>query len=200
MAENQRGEIMTSQDVVFNQHPSVKVPAFLQRKGFDDDSWRNDACAKCTVDFPGTKFAKFESGLCIWVSEVEPSEREMAEDWPRFVVQHVRNEDEWTNGEAELIYEGESEADAAKAVFEMLAVAVGWSILDDVKRLDLMRSHQERYGKRCASFSQLHDVCDANMLGWSEWVADTFGLEDYGTDLLNRAQEIVDLKLQTGEI
>ena len=64
--------------------------------------------------------------------------------------------------------------------------SVAQTMIDEIAQSEALSS--------CQSFSELHDHCDANMLGCSEELYEELGLEE-SCDILNAAQEIVDHSL-----
>jgi len=61
---------------------------------------------------------------------------------------------------------------------------------EEVAETILADIRQDEQLAACTTFEQLHDHCDANMLGCSALLLETFGMEK-ATDILNAAQEIV---------
>ncbi len=100
----------------YYQHPGIEIPKFLQGDKWVDNSWRNDTCAKSELELDATTM----ESIRVWVEREDKADREYPEDGARFVVEHVRNEEEHTSGEARVLYQGESEGIAESAVEEFL--------------------------------------------------------------------------------
>lgn len=109
------------------------------------------------------------------------------------------------SGDVSLLVENYADMIAAEATPE-----VGERIHDvDVSQVVALAKQQVIQAGlhlRAATFSQLHDFCDANMLGFrddGEHLADGTAFGDLGldraTDLMNRVQDILDAWLRSGE-
>jgi hypothetical protein len=61
----------------FKEYPAIEIPEALVALGFEDASYRNDACAR--MEGP--------SDLSVWVAESDPAEREVA-NAKQFTVTH----------------------------------------------------------------------------------------------------------------
>ena len=95
-------------DLVYNDWPSIPVPAFVQVEGWADYSWHNDVCARSEFELDATG-----AHLRVWVEHDKPEEREYA-DSPRFMVAFHPDPDDDANYEE--LYRGEVEAEAAAAI------------------------------------------------------------------------------------
>lgn len=135
--------------IYYQEHPTIAIPASLQRSGWEDRSWHNDVCAKSDYELD----PKTQECFRVWVAEENASEREYPDSF-RFLLEHVRNEDEDTNGEALELYQGDSEADLQLAI--VLARAK-WEIRRDIKA-GYLPVHPK-------DFSELHNHVDANGYG-----------------------------------
>lgn len=88
-------------------HRDIQIPQELLERGFEDRSWHNDSCVR-TVKFlsADTAVGPDLNALCVWV-EHENSEQRDEETAPRYIAEHLRHENHWTDGEAEVFYTGE---------------------------------------------------------------------------------------------
>ena len=103
----------------YTQHPNIAIPDFLQAEPWQDASWKNDVCAKSLLEFnPGDD----HECLRVWVAEDNPADREYP-DGPKFILEHVRTEDEHTNGEALELYRGDDAENVRVLIETFLAAA-----------------------------------------------------------------------------
>jgi hypothetical protein len=84
---------------MFKEQPQIEFPEELQRMGFEDLSYRNDAAAWAT------KQVAPKLWLGIWISEENPEDREFRE-FERYHLCSMDNADGLD--ESEAIYSGES--------------------------------------------------------------------------------------------
>lgn len=101
----------------FSAFPDISIPAFMQEAGWDDNSWRNDVHPK--GQFP-LALPYEDEVVRVWVAPAAVEDREYPE-CPRFIVEHVRTEDEHTDGQAPILYQGESEVEAAEACDRLIS-------------------------------------------------------------------------------
>jgi hypothetical protein len=101
--------------MTYEAYPEIEIPAFLEAPGWGDNSWHNDVVPNSLYEID----ASTQECLRVWVAELDPAQRE-APDFPRFMVEHVRNEDEYNTGTAPKLYVGESEEEAAAAIAKLL--------------------------------------------------------------------------------
>jgi hypothetical protein len=101
--------------MMYRQHPTCEIPPFLQGEGWFDNSWRNDTCANSLFEFDEAT----QEALRVWVAEEKPADREYP-DGPRYIVEHIRKESEYLDGEALVLYSGEDAAAAEAAVRQFM--------------------------------------------------------------------------------
>lgn len=156
----------------YHEWPSIPIPEWLQKQGWNDRSYHNDLCARSEVDlFDGRT-------LRVWVDHLDKARREFPE-YTRYAI-YVHADDDDLDGQE--IYLGESDTEAAQAVFRFLVHFTVESMKNDIAEDPRLLA--------CRSYSELHDHCDANLLGCSEWAFETFGA-DYHVDVFNAASDIV---------
>jgi hypothetical protein len=132
----------------FKEHSEVARPAWLGA-GWDDNSWHNDAMPHCTLHL-GSQNPQIQPVVEIWVNYPRPEDREIG---TAFEVVFMRD---WSadSGDDVTLYSGEDEA--AAVIWERAARTAKSMIAVILARPDL---------NACWTFSQLHDHCDANILG-----------------------------------
>jgi len=186
--------------MTYKAFPEITIPAWLEppvpeegeeaERGWEDTSWGNDALAKSQA------YLKFDPEgeahvITVWVNYADVSEREVP---PGFQVVVDRNQDEWDNDTGITLYQGEDSEAARWAVHRYL---VNWAV-EGIKA-DIKTGWASTYPgiATAKTFSELHDYCDANILGPSEAILETFG-GDYACDVMNDAHDIVNDWLANG--
>ena len=116
---------------------------------WEDSSWHNDAMPHATLHL-GSKDPQIQPVVEVWVNYPRPEDREIG---TAFEVNFMRD---WSgeSGADVTFYSGEDEALAI--VWERAARTAQSMIVVIMARPDLYA---------CQNFCQLHDHCDANMLG-----------------------------------
>jgi hypothetical protein len=99
----------------FSEHQTIRIPQFCKTLGLVDQSWHNDACPKAERVLN----RDIDEVLRLWVAEDALEDREI--DMPRFIIEHVRNESEHTDGNAPQLYSGDDAAACEAAIVEFLA-------------------------------------------------------------------------------
>lgn len=99
----------------FAGHPGIEFPAWLQARGFTDESWKNDACAKALRGLNGSE----HEAIRVWVEHDNPKDREIPEAY-KYIVEYLANEDSHTS-QGDESYTGEVESFAMEAVDELIA-------------------------------------------------------------------------------
>jgi len=134
--------------VKFKEHDEVERPAWLGAD-WEDSSWHNDAMPHCTLHL-GSANPQIQPVVEVWVNYPRPEDREIG---TAYEVNFMRDWSGESGGDA-TFYSGEDEA--AAVIWERAARLAKAQIAAIMARPDLMA---------CQNFCQLHDHCDANMLG-----------------------------------
>jgi hypothetical protein len=130
----------------FKEHSEVERPAWLG-EAWEDNSWHNDACPQAVLYLEIREYP--QAVIQFWIN-YPPAERELG---PAFEVRYLND---WGNDSSldELLYRGEDEA--AAQMWER-AARTAKSMIDAIlARPDL---------NACKTFAELHNHCDANVLG-----------------------------------
>ncbi len=100
----------------FGEHPEVDFPAALHERGFVDESWHNDACAKAerAVFDDGREYPRLRA----WVDVSQVGLREMQDQFYVVVIEDVETDD---FDDADVVYNGDDEDAMARAVDAYLA-------------------------------------------------------------------------------
>lgn len=121
----------------YKDHPDIEIPQFLAR--WEDNSYRNDACAQSILYLDGTEVQPDEAlktwgvfgvgsrvdpirCLRAWIDYERPESRDI-DGHPRFVIEFCTNIDEMGYSGATMppeIYSGDSETEAEAAVLGFL--------------------------------------------------------------------------------
>lgn len=163
----------------FKEHSDVPRPDWLG-EAWHDDSWHNDALPHCSLFLTPNE----DDGPVVecWVNWADPKEREIP---PRYIVDFMRSYTAESGWDASL-YEGEDEEQAKLFV---QAAEIAKTIIADI--------WWDAKLSAAKTFSELHDYCDANMLGAQATIVDESGDVNEWADVLNAAQDIVDIYLRT---
>jgi len=175
----------------FKQHSDVTRPEWLEGPQWDDASWGNDAMPHCVLYLTDGD-PEETPAVEVWVNYEDPNDREVP---PRYMVVFMRD---WAGESSSdvTLYQGDDEWTAHACA---RGAEIARTIIADILANPMVDSH--RLGGPAnmldaESFSELHDYCDANMLGETEKLLDEYpcddGVSDECTDVLNAAQEIVD--------
>jgi hypothetical protein len=138
-----------------------------------------------------------------WVNYAKPEDREMGSLYEVIYMRDMANE----SSRDEVLYAGDDEALAKQAA---RGAEIAKTIIADIlaRPVRATASGEKANLLMCNSFSELHDCCDANLLGDSEKLLDecghTWGKDEAkddeargrAVDILNIAQAIVDLWLK----
>jgi hypothetical protein len=130
----------------FKEH-DVERPAWLGAE-WDDSSWHNDAMPHATLYLAQTEHP--QPVIEFWVNYAAPEDREIG------TLYEVVFQRDWAaeSGTDVMLWQGEDEA--AAVIWERAARTAKSMIAEIMPRPDLMA---------CSTFCELHDHCDANVLG-----------------------------------
>jgi hypothetical protein len=91
-----RLEEMNNLNTHFREQPDCAFPVELQRMGFTDQSWHNDACAKAGLFLREGDYEK--DFVTVWCAEEKPEDREFPGSL-RYMMDIVLEDDDHGSGE-----------------------------------------------------------------------------------------------------
>jgi hypothetical protein len=181
--------------MMFKEFAGVARPSWIGKQ-WDDNSWHNDAMPHATLELGGD--TGDDPTVSIWVNFPDVADRELhRDDTYGIVFSRVSSLD----GGENMLYSGSDEHAARQWV---MGAEMAKTIIAEIRANPALL--------RARSFSELHDLCDANVLGAQVGILmmAAHALKEAGitgederdalalaavTDLLNHAQTITDLWL-----
>lgn len=99
----------------FRDHPAIEFPEWLRKLGFQDLSWKNDACARAGLRLEREPIGGTVRWLTVWVNHPDPKNRELGSLYG-VIVERATPDGAYTGAPEQTLYEGDDASEAEHAV------------------------------------------------------------------------------------